>query len=55
MGRVFNNNKRAGANGGNEFWETGTVHPNLVLADLVKIFHPELLPEHELVYYRKLE
>jgi len=27
----------------------------MVLADLIKILHPERLPEHELVYYRELE
>ena len=41
-------------NGGNDYWESGVVHPDLVLRDLVKIFHPELVPE-EFVYYRRLE
>ena len=27
----------------------------VVLADLVRIFHPELVPDHELFYYRRLE
>jgi hypothetical protein len=26
----------------------------LVLADLIAIFHPELMPNHVFVYYRKL-
>jgi iron complex transport system substrate-binding protein len=29
------------------------MRPDLVLADLVKIIHPELLPDHELVFYRR--
>ena len=41
--------------GGNDYWESGAVSPHLILADLVKIFHPQLLPDHELVYYQKLE
>lgn len=40
--------------GGNDYWETGTLRPDLVLADLLRIFHPELMSEHELVYHRQL-
>jgi iron complex transport system substrate-binding protein len=53
-GNVWNNNVRVNANGGNDYYESGSANPELVLADLVKIFHPELLPEHELVYYQQL-
>ncbi|MEO0351291.1 MAG: ABC transporter substrate-binding protein [Cyanobacteria bacterium P01_A01_bin.15] len=52
---VFNNNARMNATGGNDYWESGAVSPHQILADLVKIFHPELLPDHELVYYQKLQ
>jgi hypothetical protein len=31
------------------------MRPDLVLADLVKILHPELVPEHEFAFYRRLE
>ncbi|MEM8612953.1 MAG: ABC transporter substrate-binding protein [Cyanobacteria bacterium P01_H01_bin.105] len=54
-GNVFNNNARMNDTGGNDYWESGAVNPHLILADLVKIFHPELLPDHELVYYQPLE
>lgn len=54
-GRVFNNNARISAGGGNDYWETGTVRPELILADLIGIFHPDLLPDHSAVYYRKLK
>lgn len=54
-GRVYNNNKRLSPSGGNDFWESGVVHPEIVLADLIKIFHPPVLPGHELYYYQKLE
>ncbi len=54
-GNVFNNNKRLNENGGNDYWESGVTNPHLVLADLIKIFHPELLPDHELYFYQKLE
>jgi iron complex transport system substrate-binding protein len=54
-GNVFNNIKRVNKNGGNDMWERGINHPDEVLADLIKIFHPELLPEHEFVYYEQLK
>ncbi len=53
-GYVWNADRRTNAAGGNDFWESGVVCPDLVLRDLVKIFHPELVGE-EFVYYRKLE
>lgn len=54
-GAMYNNNARLNENGGNDYWEGGLANPDVVLADLIKIFHPELLPDHELVYYRQLE
>ena len=54
-GRLYNNNAQVNANGGNAFYESGAAHPDLVLMDLVKIFHPELLPDHQLVYYKVVE
>lgn len=33
------------------FYENTPVEPEIVLSDLIKIFHPDLLPEHEPVYY----
>ena len=53
-GQVFNNTARMSLHGGNDFWESGTTHPQVLLKDLIKIFHPELLPNYELVYYKKL-
>jgi iron complex transport system substrate-binding protein len=54
-GRVYNNDGRVNASGGNDYYEGGAANPHLVLADLIKIFHPELLPDHEFVYYRMME
>ena len=53
-GAVYNSDKRINPNGGNDFWESGMVNPDLILRDLIKIFHPELITE-EFVYYRQLE
>lgn len=54
-GRVYNNNARINAAGGNDFWESGVMAPHLILADMISIFHPEVLPAYELVYYQHLE
>jgi iron complex transport system substrate-binding protein len=54
-GTLYNLNKRLNDIGANDYWESGSVTPHLILADLVKIFHPELLPNHELYYYQQLQ
>lgn len=55
MGNVFNANARLNAHGGNDYWETGLIEPDVVLADIIKILYPHLLPNHQLKYYRKLD
>lgn len=52
--KVYNNNLRLTEGGGNDYWESATVHPDIVLRDLIRILHPELVTE-ELYYYRQLE
>jgi iron complex transport system substrate-binding protein len=52
---VYSYNARKGAKGGSEFLELGYLRPDLILKDLVKISHPDLLPDHELFFHRQLE
>jgi iron complex transport system substrate-binding protein len=52
---VFNNNNRVSKSGGNDFFEAGVVEPEIILSDLIYILHPQLLPSHQLKYYRKLQ
>lgn len=54
-GAVWNNDAIVNANGGNDYWESGVTRPDLILADLIAIFHPDLLPDHVMVYHRPLE
>lgn len=54
-GLIFNNNKRINDLGANDYWESGGLNPHIILADLIHIFHPDLLPDHDLVYYKKLK
>ena len=51
---LYNNNKITGLTGGLDFFESGAVNPDLILRDLVKIFHPSLV-EEDFVYYRQLK
>ena len=51
---VYNNNLRLTPTGGNDYWESAVVHPDMVLRDLIHIFHLELVPD-SLYYYRHLE
>ena len=37
------------------FYESMPTEPEIVLADLLHIFHPDLLPDHEPVYYSRLK
>jgi iron complex transport system substrate-binding protein len=51
---MYNNNNMLSETGGNAFYESGVVEPDVILEDLICIFHPQLLPSHRLKYYRKL-
>lgn len=53
--RIYNNNKRLNGSGGNDYWESGTLKPHIILKDIASIIHPEIFPDHEPVYYRKIE
>jgi iron complex transport system substrate-binding protein len=55
QGEIYNNNARMSRGGGNDYWESGSVRPDLILADLISVFHPDLLADHSLFYYRKLK
>ncbi len=37
------------------FYDQVLIAPDVVLADMIAIFHPELLADHELVFFRRLE
>jgi len=53
--RIYNNNARLNPSGGNDYWESGVINPHIILKDLIHVFHPEIFPDHQLVYYKKLE
>ena len=53
-GSVWNNNLKTNVAGGNDYYESAVVNPDILLRDLVKIFHPELI-EEDFVYYKQLK
>lgn len=53
-GNLFNNNKRITPEGGNDYWESGTVYPHLILKDIAAILHPALFAGNDLLFYRKI-
>lgn len=55
-GRVYHYHRRSNPATGTYDWnETALVRPDQVLADLVALFHPALMPGHEPVFFARLE
>ncbi len=52
---IFNNNLQMSPGGGNDYWEMGVVRPDLILADLVKIFHPECDSGKVFNFYKRIQ
>lgn len=55
-GQVFNFSKRSTPTGGNDFWETGVIHPELILSDLIHICHSDTscIPANKLYFSEQL-
>jgi iron complex transport system substrate-binding protein len=52
---LYNNNKRITLDGGNDYWESGTLRPHIILKDIAAILHPDLFNgRHELFFYRRI-
>ena len=54
-GNLFNNTRRTGKDGGNDYWEGGSMNPHIILRDIASILHPGLFAGNELIYYRQLD
>lgn len=48
--RVYHHLNRVTPTGGNDFWESAMLRPDILLKDFIRIAHPELLPDWELFY-----
>ncbi len=53
-GSVWNNNLRTNAAGGNDHYASAVVNSDILLRNLVKIYHPELVTE-DFVYFKQLK
>ena len=56
-GQLFNNNKVTNALGYSTYWETGMIHPDRILSDLIGILHPSLNSQikNDLYYYQQIK
>jgi iron complex transport system substrate-binding protein len=53
--KVYTYARTTGSTGGFLYYELGPNRPDLVLKDLIHIFHPELLPDHEPFFFKPLQ
>lgn len=54
-GNLYNNTRRTNGKGYSDYYENGMSKPDELLKDFIKIFHPNLLPQYQLKYYKKIE
>jgi iron complex transport system substrate-binding protein len=52
---VFTYSNTVGETGGVLYYELAPNRPDLVLKDLISIFHPELLPDYETTFFKPLK
>ncbi len=53
--KIYTYARSKGETGGLIFFELGPNRPDLILKDLIHIFHPEVLPEHNLFFFKPLQ
>ncbi|OYX24820.1 MAG: ABC transporter substrate-binding protein [Flavobacteriales bacterium 32-35-8] len=52
---IYSSISTAGTSGGILYFELGTTRPDLVLKDIIKICHPELLKNYDLYFFKPLD
>ena len=52
---VYSFSTKKGKTGGVIYYELAPNRPDLVLKDIIKILHPEVLPNYELFFFERLE
>ncbi len=52
---VYSFTAKKGKKGGNLYYELGSARPDIVLKDIIKILHPELLPGYKPFFFEKLK
>ena len=51
---IYTFTKKIGAKGGLLYYELGPLRPDLILKDIIKIAHPEVLPNYESYFFKRL-
>ncbi|TYP71704.1 ABC transporter substrate-binding protein [Aquimarina intermedia] len=51
---VYSSTLKVGEKGGLLYYELGPMRPDLILKDIIKITHPEVLPDYELYFFKNL-
>lgn len=54
-GAIYSFSNTVGETGGVLYYEMGTARPDLILKDLIKIGHPELLQDYDSVFFKPLD
>ncbi|MBT8263621.1 MAG: ABC transporter substrate-binding protein [Bacteroidia bacterium] len=54
-GNVYTFTANKGETGGILYYELAPNRPDIVLKDIIKILHPDLLPDHKLYFFSKVE
>jgi iron complex transport system substrate-binding protein len=54
MEQVWNHTRLVNENGADDYFERAASRPDLLLADLMKIIHPEIMSNHSLEWYLRL-
>ncbi len=53
--KTFTFSLTTGVTGGLLYYELGPNRPDIILKDLIAIFHPDLLPNHKLFFFKPME
>ena len=50
-GHIYTTNGKIGPGGGNDYYQSSVAHPDLLLADMISILHPEAITGHKLIWH----
>lgn len=53
--QIYHHFKRFKDYGASDWYQTAPMRPDLLLSDLIKLFYPDLLPDHELFFMKPIE
>ena len=52
---IYNNDKILNESGFNDYWQMGLARPDLLLKDLITLFHGDKLDHEKLIWYREIK